>query len=346
MTQEPKTEHHSGEAGKIKVSPQVAQLVAKGVPRERQLEAARGAVPLSPKDQLTALLFLCHSTDAEIRTAAIGTGRRLTASQLEEVIQTADCHPQLLTLLAQLRAADAVVVKALLAHPALPLPALHHLAARSSGAALEPLLQSAARFSGDPAFSVALLANPHLDPSQRDRLNQTAENHAQLHEEEVPEDAEVSGAVDEPEEESEPEEEINQSKYQQALEMAVAEKIKMALTGDKEWRSIFIKDPNKLVHGAALKNPRITEGEVLALAKNKTSSDEMIRIILLNRDWLKNYSIKAALVTHPKTPTPTALRFLNVLGEKELKNLARSKGVSQIIVNAARRALIEKQKKR
>ena len=44
------------------------------------------------------------------------------------------------------------------------------------------------------------------------------------------------------------------SKYQLALEMGVSEKIKMALTGDKEWRNIFLKDPNKLVSSAVMKN--------------------------------------------------------------------------------------------
>ena len=56
------------------------------------------------------------------------------------------------------------------------------------------------------------------------------------------------------------------SKYQKALELGVADKIKIAMTGDKEWRSIFLRDSNKLVSSAALKNPRITDGEVLALS--------------------------------------------------------------------------------
>lgn len=323
--------------------------MAKGVPRGQQLEAAHGRLPLPTRELLTALLFLCHSGDMEIRAAAIATGRRLPAQQLAEVVQSADCHPQLLTLLAQLRHGDALLAKALLAHPALPAAALHFLAARVSHEALSDLLQHQKRIAEDAELKTALLGNPHLDQAQRAALLPAGPEPAATSpatEAHTEPNAETDATDVDAEEQAEPEEEVNQSKYQKALEMEVSAKIKMALTGDKEWRTIFIKDPNKLVHGAVLKNPRITEGEVLALAKNKASSDEMIRIILLNREWMKNYSIKAALVSHPKTPTATALRFIGVLGEKELKSLAKSKGVSQVVVNSARRMLTEKQKKR
>ena len=131
-----------------------------------------------------------------------------------------------------------------------------------------------------------------------------------------------------------------------AIDMGVSEKIKMALTGDKEWRSIFLKDPNKLVNTAVLKNPRVTDGEVLAVAKNKTSSEELIRIILMNKDWMKLPVIRSALVSHPKTPVGSALRFMDTLTVKELKDLSKSKSVSQVVVAAARRVLTEKAKKK
>ena len=142
------------------------------------------------------------------------------------------------------------------------------------------------------------------------------------------------------------EEDVNASKYQLSLTMGVAERIKMALTGDKEWRTLMIKDANKLVHSAALKNPRITEGEVLLVAKNKSSSDELIRLITANKEWLKSYEIQRALVIHPRTPLPKALRFLGMLGEKDLKKLASSRDVSPILVNTARRLLLAKQKRK
>ena len=135
------------------------------------------------------------------------------------------------------------------------------------------------------------------------------------------------------------------SKFQIALDLRVSEKIKIGLTGDKEWRTILIKDPNKLVQGAVMKNPRISDGEVIFVAKNKTSSDELIRLILLNKDWMKLYEIKKALATHPKTPMPKAIRLIGLLNTKDLKDLMRSKGVSTIISTTARKEYERRQKR-
>jgi len=81
------------------------------------------------------------------------------------------------------------------------------------------------------------------------------------------------------------------------------------------------------------------------VAKNKTSSDEMVRIILLNKEWMKNYEIRRALVTHPKTPVPKALRFVSSLSLKDIKDLARSRQVSRIVSTAARKELELRNKK-
>ena len=61
--------------------------------------------------------------------------------------------------------------------------------------------------------------------------------------------------------------------------MSIAEKIKMALIGDKEWRSLLIKESNKLVSTAVIKNPRITDPEVLAIAKSSELNEEVIRLV-------------------------------------------------------------------
>jgi hypothetical protein len=135
------------------------------------------------------------------------------------------------------------------------------------------------------------------------------------------------------------------SKYQIAMDLTVSEKIKMGLTGDKEWRSIMMKQSNKLIQGAVMKNPRISDGEVLMVAKAKTSSDDLIRIILLNKDWVKNYEIKKALLAHPKTPPPKALRFISFLTMKDLKDLAKSKQLTNIMSNAIRKELALRIKK-
>jgi hypothetical protein len=146
-------------------------------------------------------------------------------------------------------------------------------------------------------------------------------------------------------EEEEVDEEVFKSKYQLAQSMGVAEKIKMALTGDKEWRGILIKDSNKLVSGGVVKNPRITDSEVITIAKSAVQNDEIIRVICSNKEWVKNYNIRKALVENSKTPLPHALRFLATMSEKDLAALAKSKNISSVIATQARRLLLTKNKK-
>ncbi|NVN98699.1 MAG: hypothetical protein HXX17_05185 [Geobacteraceae bacterium] len=147
-----------------------------------------------------------------------------------------------------------------------------------------------------------------------------------------------------PEEGKEPEQEEFRSKYQLAQSMGVGEKIKMALTGDKEWRSILVKDSNKLVNSAVVKNPRITDPEILAISKSAIQNEEILRIICHNKEWVKNYEIRKALVLNNKTPLPVALRFMGFLTEKDLAGMAKSKNISSVLANNARRALSAKKK--
>lgn len=151
-------------------------------------------------------------------------------------------------------------------------------------------------------------------------------------------DVDESGEVDEESEEF-------RSKYQLSQDMKVSEKIKMAMTGDKEWRTILIKDSNKLVSSAVLKNPRITEAEVLMVSKSAVQNDEIMRLICTNKEWVKNYQIRKALVWNNKTPLQPALRFLATLSEKDLAGLAKTKNVSTVIATQARRILLAKKDK-
>ena len=166
--------------------------------------------------------------------------------------------------------------------------------------------------------------------------------------EDVPPDDDLPDSEDEPpvEEVAEIDEEDEQylSKYKIAMIMGIGEKIKMALTGDKEWRAILIKDANKLVSGSVIKNPRITDGEILNILKVGVQNDEIIRLICANKEWVKNYLIRKALIACPKTPLPNALRYLATMTVKDLAGYAKSKNISSVIVTQARRILLTKKR--
>jgi hypothetical protein len=139
-------------------------------------------------------------------------------------------------------------------------------------------------------------------------------------------------------------EQVTKNLFAAVQQMSVMQKIKLARVGGKEARMLLIRDRNKMVSTSVIQSPKITETEVVGIAKSRNVSDEILRLIARNRDWTKNYQIKSALATNPKCPQPVAIKFLNYLQEKELKTIMKSKEVSTAISTHARRILQKKGK--
>jgi len=125
-------------------------------------------------------------------------------------------------------------------------------------------------------------------------------------------------------------------------QLTAAQKVALALKGNREARTILIRDSNRVVASAAVRNPRLSEAEVLSAAQNRSLCDEVIRIISNSRDMARPYPVKLALVYNPKTPLAIALRFLNLLRASDLKNIGKSKGVPQAVAKQALRMAAKK----
>ncbi len=338
----------NSEKVQIKIPTEVAKIMGKWGGHSVRLAAARGALPMSGPNLVTVLFVFYHGDNQELKTEALNTLKTLPAQILLAAMQQPELHPAILDLIARIRFHESVVMQELLQHPMTGIKTLMFLAQHSSGTVLDMLSHHDLALQKAPVLKTAIINNPHADKVMKLRLGwqepvaePEPEPEAEGEDASLDETEAEAGEGFSDEEIEEFEEEIL-SKYQQLLDMPVAEKIKMALTGDKEWRTLLIRESNKMVSTAVLKNPRISDGEVLAVAKNRSSNDDMIRIILLNRDWVKHYEIKKALVCHPRTPVQKAMRFMNFLSEKDIKDLAKSRNVSQVIVNNARRMLMSK----
>lgn len=185
------------------------------------------------------------------------------------------------------------------------------------------------------ALSRITLARVSMIQSQPDHADESDEP-------DEPDEPDEADEADEAEP-VEPDEEFL-SKFKMAQAMGIGEKIKMALTGDKEWRSILIKDANKLVSGGVIKNPRITEAEVLAMIKAGIQNDEIMRLICANREWTKNYNIRKALISNNRTPVQNAMKYLETMGEKDLAFFGKSKNISSAVSTMAKRILLNRKK--
>jgi hypothetical protein len=126
----------------------------------------------------------------------------------------------------------------------------------------------------------------------------------------------------------------------QILTMSISEKIKLALRGNRDARLVLIRDPNKLIRRFVLQNPRLSDSEVITLARNKNADDELLRIVIDKREWMRNYQVRLGLATNPKTPLALALRQVSSLEQRDLRQIAKSKNVPQAIAAQARRLLM------
>jgi len=124
--------------------------------------------------------------------------------------------------------------------------------------------------------------------------------------------------------------------------LSIPAKIRLAALGNAFARALLIRDPLKMVAVAAIKSPGVTEIEAARYATNSALSDDVIRYIATRREWTKLYGVKMALVANPKTPIPEAIRMMPFLREKDLANIARSKGVSSAIVAQARKLISQR----
>ena len=143
--------------------------------------------------------------------------------------------------------------------------------------------------------------------------------------------------VEEPEERKAPPPE---NLYAQILRMPMAGKIKLALRGNRDARMILIRDTNKLLRRFVLLNPRIGEDEVIAVTRNKSADDELLRMIAERREWMRNYQVRLGLATNPKARLPVALRQVGTLDERDLRIIAKSKNVPAAVAAQARRLLM------
>jgi len=96
---------------------------------------------------------------------------------------------------------------------------------------------------------------------------------------------------------------------------------------------------------AVLKNPKLTENEVLSFAQQKNLSEDVILAIAKHHKWIKIYQIKLAVVSNPKTPLSVGLNFLSHLHEKDLKSLSRDKNISSALSRAAYQTLLKRNNK-
>ncbi len=124
--------------------------------------------------------------------------------------------------------------------------------------------------------------------------------------------------------------------------MPPGKKIKLAYLGNKESRSILLRDRNKQVALAVVKSGRMTDNEALNAAGNRNLAMDVLRELSANREFMRKYPVKVALVNNPRTPVSVAVAIVSQLQKRDLETLARNRNVSSVLFGMAEKMVRQK----
>lgn len=340
----------------------VEQFKRGGVPKDLRLMAAQGALPLKPGDLLELLHFLLGAPEAEVSQAASESLARLPVAELLPVLKDRETPPDLLGWALSGRS-EKELREAVLQNHSTPDEAVAAAAPTLTQELAELVVINQTRLLRSLPLLEALESNAGLNNDQRRRLRELRETFRIGEEPEAPPPPpppppaaapEAAPAAEAPLEEApapqsdgeavaryltdeEQQDEEKVSAVSRIYRMSAAEKVILALKGDRQERTILIRDPNRLVCAAVLGSPRITDAEIEGISAMKNVSDEVLRRIGNNREWMKRYQVVANLVKNPRTPLGISIGLVPRLSPRDMKSLAIDRNVPEPIRKSAQR---------
>lgn len=338
----------------------VGRILQGTAPSQLRSAAARGALPL-PRTTLVRLwIALERDADPEIGAAAKGSIAGLESETVLEVLSDPACAPEVLEHFADTALRDEGRAEKIAFHPAVPAGALARLASRGNAAVIDLVLTNQERLLQQPELLDQLTRNPALRADQRgrllellDRTMRSAERQAAAGDEtdqhelelaarlldvdpgELFAASEIMGA----EELEQSTDEALRSAYRRILSLNTAQKALLAMKGGREERMVLVRDSNKLVALSVLRNPRLNEEDVEAIARMRSVSDEVLRDIGRNREWSGSYAVIQALINNPRAPQGVTLNFVPRLQNQHLKRVASNHDIPELIRRTAKRTL-------
>lgn len=130
-----------------------------------------------------------------------------------------------------------------------------------------------------------------------------------------------------------------EEKAKRISEMPINAKIRLATLGNMFHRSILIRDANKVVAMSAIASPAVTDTEAVRYAAMRSVSDDIVRYISSQKDWMRLYAVKKNLCNNAKCPLAISMRLLPHLRPPDLRSLMTSKNVPSALVGAAKQLL-------
>jgi vacuolar-type H+-ATPase subunit H len=353
------------------VSEPLRKHIDGAAPVQLRIMAARGMVPMPPKDMVTVLTILTFDADEKVKAGAekslVELPERIVLGALNE-----DLHPLVLDSMARARMDNEASIEAILVNKATPDETFEFLADKVNERLGEMIVNNQVRILRHPSIAEALIKNQAIPKSLIDMLMDFAvrtgmefkalpafeeAKHRILS---APPDAQEEARVAKIVVESLPEEMLQEErealtpeeiKEQEAKrenmlsklhKLTAAQKVALAQKGNKVARNALVRDSNKMVATAAIRNPGFTESEVLGVVASRSICDDVLRIVCNNREWTRSYAVKLALVQNPKTPLASSMRFLSSIHTGDLKTLSMNKNIPSTLANTAKEMITKR----
>jgi len=333
----------------------LADLIRSGnAPEVVRRKGAIGSLPLPVEEKIEILTVLAGDPDAGVRAQAVETLRGWDPAEFRRIMASPQTAPEVLSFAAQHLLPEREELRdILLWNPSLPpesrtlvqqkpapqptdLEAANSPAARVSREFIPPL-----RLPDAPKVSPSNVATAAFPAAEEGTIEVLAKLAAGISIEEL-----GGTGVETPPVVRKRDDELTQEDRETLIEkighMSVVEKVKAALTGNLESRSLLIRDSNKLVSRAVLQSPRLSETEIEGYAAAKNVSEDVLRLIAASRKWMKSYVVARALVNNPRAPIDVTLRLVVRLSDKDLKGISINRNVPDVIRSMAFKAIKQK----
>lgn len=114
-------------------------------------------------------------------------------------------------------------------------------------------------------------------------------------------------------------------------ELTLGERRSLARTHDRPTLLRLLYDPDPGVVDNLLRNPWLTEPDVVRLASRRPIAGASLRAVFRHPRWGRLPGIRRALIYNPYTPTDIALGLLPLLEAPLLREVARETSVAEIV---------------
>ncbi len=320
-------------------------------------KGAKGTLPLPVEDKIEILTFLAAAPGGDLCEQALATLQGWNRAEVRRVMASPQTAPDVLRFAAeQLLAGREELREILLWNPSLPAGTRNFLQRKP---APKPAVEEASDGPVSPPQPATPLQPPMAEASKEPHSKPAPDPGPKPAEEVVAVEIlarlaagakieDVTGAQFEaPPEVTKHDDELTQKDRETLIEkvnrMSVVEKIKAALTGNMETRSLLIRDSNKMISRAVLQSPKISETEAESYAAAKNVSEEVLRLIAMNRKFRKAYVVVRALVNNPRAPVDITMPLIARLNDRDLKGLSLNHNVPEVARSMAIKAIKQKE---